>query len=122
METSEMTSPLPSFLADTSSDQLSALSRKMSQDPSLFEAASRDSEIAREVMSECGMSVEPGVEIRFVRQEDDVIHLTIPTDPNVELEEDQIDDALAGGKASSAGSLSTLPSTLLTLSSYASMK
>jgi hypothetical protein len=118
METPNMPSH---FLAETSVDRLTALSRKMSQDPSRFEAASRDSEIAREEMSSCGMPVEPGVEVRLVRQEADVIHFTIPVDPNAELAEKDLAHTSASG-VSTAGTLSTIPSCFLTASTYGNIE
>jgi hypothetical protein len=116
-----MSRPIESLLASASGDELTALSRKMAKDPERFAAASRDSEIARQAMSECGINVAEGVEIRLVRQQNHVLHFTIPADPNTELGEEHLADTSAGG-ASTAGSLSTLPSTVLTLSSYASAK
>jgi hypothetical protein len=120
-----MTRPIESFLAAAADDELKTLSRKMAKDPERFAAASRDSEIARQAMSECGINVAEGVEIRLVRQQNHVLHFTIPADPNTELGEEHLADtsgSVPPDGVSTLGSLGTLPSTVLSVSTLAPKK
>lgn len=72
-------------------------------------------------VAELGVAQPPGVEFRIVANSDDVIHVTLPPDPNAALGDEMLTGLSGGGttasSASSAGSAATVacscaPSTL----------
>jgi hypothetical protein len=70
------------------------LSRVMADDPSRFAAAANDTALARAALKEVGLDVPEGVEIRLHRNDSREIHFAIPTDPNAEVSEAELE---AGG-------------------------
>jgi hypothetical protein len=89
----------------------------MAASPSRFAAASSDSSLARAALSEVGLASPEGVEIRLLRNERDVLHLALPTDPNAEVGADELSLSAAGVVHSTASTVSTLFGTLSSWSS-----
>lgn len=73
-------------------ERLMALSRAYRTDPA-FRA--RCEEDPRAVLAEVGVVLPPGMEVRFVADTADTVHVAIPVDPNTPLSEEEL--AMAGG-------------------------
>ena len=73
-------------------ESLMALSRAYRRDPA-FRA--RCEEDPRAVLAEEGVDLPPGMEVRFVADAADTLHVTMPVDPNAPLSEEEL--AMAGG-------------------------
>jgi hypothetical protein len=102
----------------TASEALHSLSRTLSSDPSRFAEASRDSDRARAELSSVGLGVPDGVSVRLLRNDSTTLHFAIPSNPNSEMHDADLDvsGGLVRGRLSSLGSASTLLSTAFTLS------
>lgn len=73
-------------------ERLMALSRAYRKDPA-FRA--RCEEAPRAVLAEEGVDLPPGMEVRFVADAADTVHVVMPVDPNTPLSEEEL--AMAGG-------------------------
>lgn len=73
-------------------ERLMALSRAYRTDPA-FRA--RCEEDPRAVLAEEGVDLPPGMEVRFVADAADTVHVAMPVDPNIPLSEEEL--AMAGG-------------------------
>ena len=65
--------------------------------------------------SELGLEVPPGVALRIVEQTAQRYYLPLPPDPNAVIAENQLESVAGGSTLSSAGTASTIPSTLSSL-------
>jgi hypothetical protein len=84
------------------------LSRVMADDPSRFAAAANDTALARAALKEVGLDVPEGVEIRLHRNDSREIHFAIPTDPNAEVSEAELEaGGVSGGFFSTVVTVST---------------
>lgn len=90
METNSLT-PTQKLLMERR-ERLMALSRAYRTDPA-FRA--RCEENPRAVLAEEGVVLPPGMEVRFVADTADTVHVAMPVDPNIPLSEEEL--AMAGG-------------------------
>ena len=90
METNSLT-PLQKLLMKQW-ERLMALSRAYRTDPA-FRA--RCEEDPGAVLAEEGVDLPPGMEVRFVADAADTVHVAMPVDPNTPLSEEEL--AMAGG-------------------------
>ena len=65
--------------------------------------------------AELGLEIPPGVELRLVEQTAARYYLPLPPDPNAVVAESQLESVAGGSTLSSAGTASTIPSTLSSL-------
>jgi hypothetical protein len=100
----------------TASEALLSLSRSL--DASRFAEASRDSDRARAELASVGLGAPEGVSVRLLRNDSTTLHFAIPSNPNSEMHDADLDvsGGLVRGRLSSLGSASTLLSTAFTLS------
>jgi hypothetical protein len=111
----------------TASEALQSLSRSL--DASRFAEASRDSDRARAELASVGLGAPEGVSVRLLRNDSTTLHFAIPSNPNSEMHDADLDVSgptwmsrgdfsvgLVRGRLSSLGSASTLPSTAFTVS------
>ena len=64
---------------------------------------------------ELGLEIPPGVELRLVEQTPERYYLPLPPDPNAVVAEKQLEGVAGGSTLSSAGTASTIPSSVSTL-------
>jgi hypothetical protein len=79
---------MPSLRALAAKDVLTKFTKlaiAMAADPSRFDAASKDSALARDAVREVGIDPPDGVEIRLLRNDSRVFHFAIPANPNAEM-------------------------------------
>ena len=65
--------------------------------------------------AELGLAIPPGVALRLVEQTAARYYLPLPPDPNAVIAENQLESVAGGSTLSSAGTASTIPSTLSSL-------
>ena len=99
------------------SEHLQSMANDCRDDPELRARVDAD---PRSVFTDRGLPFPEGVDVRIVRNTEDVFHLTMPPDPNAHLS-DTILDGIAGGSGrrggidgvkNSASTASTIPSCL----------
>ena len=96
------------------SDTLQSMANDCRDDPEL--RARVDAE-PRSVFTDRGLPFPEDVDVRIVRNTEDVFHLTMPPDPNIHLADTMLDGIVGGrmgvdGVKNSASTASTIPSCL----------
>jgi hypothetical protein len=101
----------------TASEALQSLSRSL--DASRFAEASRDSDRARAELASVGLGAPEGVSVRLLRNDSTTLHFAIPSNPNSEMHDADLDvsgGVFVEGRLSTLGSAGTILSTAFTVS------